>query len=234
MAIAIASGAHAGARALHRHRRRLPGLGAAAAAASRSAARPARSSCWSLRGRPPRDRRTGAGNDDRRRHAWWPRLPACRHLHQVHSLSGDGRISPPASRSSSSPARCRICSASTLAARSPPSSCRSSRRLRGRRDDPPRAVRPSPQRRSASFVGVRRCAAALAGHADRGRHCAALTGFLTSTSRPSARASAAFPVACRLPPCPFSILQKCARWSSRCLRYRAARRHQVAAVGGRR
>ena len=46
MAIAIASGVSPGAGALHRHRRRLPRLACSAAAASRSADRPAPSSCW--------------------------------------------------------------------------------------------------------------------------------------------------------------------------------------------
>ena len=39
------------------------------------------------------------------------RLPAARHLHQVHPLSGDGRLHRRASPSSSSPASSRSCSA---------------------------------------------------------------------------------------------------------------------------
>ena len=64
-----------------------------AAAASRSAARPAPSSCWSPR---PSARHGVDGlilaTMMSGRHPARRRLPAARHLHQVHPLSGDGRL----------------------------------------------------------------------------------------------------------------------------------------------
>ena len=47
------------------------------------------------------------------------RLPAARHLHQIHPVSRSRSASRPASPSSSSPARSRTCSASTLDGREP-------------------------------------------------------------------------------------------------------------------
>ena len=87
-----------------------------AAAGCRSAGRRPPSSCWS----PRSSQRHGydglvlatlmAGADHDR-----DRLPAARHLHQIHPLSGDGRLHRRHRGRSSSPARSRTCSGSTLA-----------------------------------------------------------------------------------------------------------------------
>ena len=159
-------------------------------------------------------------------------LPAARHLHQVHSLSGDGRIHRRHRRHHLRQPDQATCSASRSRARNPARSSPSSRRWRRPLGTiSPAAVALSlltdrPDRRRAGSWQ-----AALAGHADRRRRCGrSRPGLRACRSRPSAPASAAFPRSCRRrscrpsrwrrsrPCCPMPWPSPCWAPSNRCCR----------------
>ncbi len=162
------------------------------------------------------------------------RLAAARHLHQVHPLSGDGRLHRRHRRDHlRQPARA-ICSGLTLAGKEPGEFVPKLEALAAAPADA------SILRRSPVAVAQHRhhrwpaaLAAALAGHADRGRARRGRDGRAARCrSRPSARGSAAFRAACRRPRCRRSRWRRCMAVLPDAHRLRAARRDRVAAVGG--
>ena len=209
MAFAIASGIAPGPRALYGDRRRLSGLRCSAAAASRSAGRRAPSSFSS----PPSCERHGYDGLALATMMAGVILLAigllrARHLHQIHPLSGDGRLhrghrrhhlrepdqgsSRPRHSARAGRARC-------------PSSRRSGRRIGSFQ---PTTIAVSALA-LAVILGLRRFRPHLAGNADRRRASAPRRRRLCiSTSRRSARASAAFRRRCRRRRCPPSIWRK--------------------------